>query len=266
MEAQELQPYHSSSPGRTWLASRILHRQVVNTSTLAPVGRINDVIFDPERCRVAALSVQLTPTESGLSAVRRTFGRQSTVGVIGIEHVIALNGDVVMVDSGPVRSGSLPHLEQLASLNDICELTILTLHGTCIGSLADVLLDSEGRIITGYVVNPTKQAEPFLVPLEDLLQSPPRALESEAAASDGPPPSESAPTDLMVIPASPRVRIGETLIVVLDDVEPLRRETVVITSNVEDEAAHAEVAVRRSTRHNGFYLSRSKSKEGDKPS
>lgn len=263
MEAQVPQLSLSSNSEQMWLASRLLRRQVVNMSTLEPVGRVADVILDPERCCVAALSVQLTPMEGGfLSAVRRVLGRYRTVGAIGIEHVIALSGDVVMVDSNPVRPSSLQRVELGASLCAICELTILSLRGTCIGSLADVLVDSQGRMVTGYVVNPTKQAESFLLPLDELLPLSPPQTEGEAAASEVAPLSGSPPAELRVIPASPRVRIGDTLIVVVDDVEPLRQEAVAVATQAGADTARAARSALRSGHHNGFYWRRTK--QGDR--
>lgn len=255
MDAQEPRASLATSREQAWLGSRLLRRQVVNTSTLEPLGRIADVALDPERCRVAALSIQLTPAEGGsTSAVRRALGRRRTVGAVGIDHVVALNGDVVMVDSEPVRPASLRYEGQMVDLRDICELTILTLHGTCLGSLADVLLDSEGRDIIGYVVSPTKQGEECLMPLADLLSAPPMPSSTEqvkdaAAASDAAPLSGSPTAGPRIIPASPRVRIGESLVLVIDEAEPLRLEPVTVTSRAQE----GEARVPRPVRQSGFY-------------
>lgn len=240
-----------ASTGQEWLASRLLHRQVVNASTLAPVGRVSDVVFNPESRQVTALIVRATATSDGLlEAARRAVGRQRAVGAIGIDHIIALNGDVVIADSDPappaVRHAAHPaHAaergpEGEAHLCDVCELTIITLHGICLGVLADVLLDERGTLVTGYVVNPTRYAETTLLPLGELEPSEPPQTETgtevEAeTATDGSaaaPASESsdARPRLRVIPATPRVRIGESLILVLDGVEPLHQEVVTVKS------------------------------------
>lgn len=236
-----------ASTGQAWLASRLLHRQVVNASTLAPVGRVSDVVFNPESRQVTALTVHATATSDGvLEAARRAIGRQRTVGAIGIDHIIALNGDVVIVDNDPaptaVRRPAHPaHAAERgpdgeARLCDVCELTIITLHGICLGVLADVLLDERGTLVTGYVVNPTRYAESTLLPLGELEPSEPPQTETgtETATDDSAaaPASESsdARPRLRVIPATPRVRIGESLILVLDGVEPLHQEMVTVKS------------------------------------
>ncbi len=238
MEPVESETSLVSTPisGQTWLASRLLHRQVVNATTLEPVGRVSDVAFDPETCRVTALCVQTMQDVDGLAtAIRRRFGRLRAIAAVGIEHIVALNGDVVVVDSDPVRPASLRSMEHAARLCEVCELTILTLHGMCLGSLADLLLDSRGIVVTGYVVNPAKQAEDLLLPLEEFEQAGPLHMDS---ASE----SETPAANLRIIPASPRVRIGESLILVVEEVEPLRQDPVVITSQSED---HKERAVSR---------------------
>lgn len=239
--------------GQTWLASRLLNRQVVNASTLEPVGRVSDVAFDPESCLVTALCVQPEPSPGGFAAtVGRRLGRRGAVASVGREHIISLNGDVIMVDSDPVRS-----MGHAARLREVCELTILTLHGMCLGSLADIILDNRGSVVTGYVVNPTRHAEALLPPLEELEQSSRQQAqpaeqpeqteqtESEADASADSVESALPAASLRVIPASPRVRIGDSLILVVEEVEPLRQEPVVISSQ---SGAHTE----RTAHHDGI--------------
>ncbi|HEV8191531.1 MAG TPA: hypothetical protein VGP82_08605 [Ktedonobacterales bacterium] len=238
MEAQASQtsPAPASSGGRPWLASRLLRRQVVNVSTLKPVGRVADVAFVPESCQVAGLIVQ--PTSSGkelLDTVRRALGMRRMIASIEFDHIIALNGDVVTVDSDPVLTALSPPLGQRpAYLCDVCELAIITLHGLCLGSLADILLDHHGSAVIGYVVNPTKQAEPYLQLVEELERSSPRLVEGGADRAEASPATEPSAARLRVIPASPHVRIGEALIVVVEGVEPRRQEAVVITSHARE--------------------------------
>lgn len=236
------------SNGHTWLASRLLNRQVVNASTLEPVGRVADVAFDPESCLVTALCVQPEPSVGGFAAsVGRRLSRRRAIASVGREHIISLNGDVVMVDSDPVR-----FMGHAARLRDVCELTILTLHGMCLGSLADLILDNYGSVVTGYVVNPTRHAEALLLPLEELEQPPrPQAeqveqtgrVEGEDSVAADPSEESALPAaNLRVIPASPRVRIGDSLILVVEEAEPLRQEPVVVSSQsgarTEDTAHH----------------------------
>jgi sporulation protein YlmC with PRC-barrel domain len=239
-EAPRVSSAPASSGGRPWLASRLLRRQVVNVSTLEPVGRVAEVAFDPERCQVTGLIVQ--PTHSGselVAAVRRAFGRHRTVASVGLDHIIALNGDVVTVDSDPIRSTLSSPEGRLAYLCDVCELTIITLHGMCLGSLADLLLDGRGSGVIGYAVNPTKQAEPHLQPLEDLERSSPLQMGRGVDPAEASAAAEPSAARLRVIPASPRVRIGEDLILVVEEVEPLQKETVVITSQAQERTGRA---------------------------
>ncbi len=232
MESHELLPSPTSpaSDRKPWLASRLLQRQVVNTSTIEPAGRVADVVFNPESCQVTALIVQSTSSESRLmTAVRRAYNRRHPVASVAIDHIIALNGDVVMIDRDPVFSSLSPSNGSLASLCDVCELTLLTFHGVCLGSLADLLLDSQGRTVIGYVINPTKQAESFLEPLAGLEASSPLEMERRMGAaavssSSGSSEFNSPATHMRVIPASPRVRIGEEIILVIGEVEPLQQD------------------------------------------
>ncbi|MGZ3674643.1 MAG: PRC-barrel domain-containing protein [Ktedonobacterales bacterium] len=243
------------SQEQVWLASWLLNRQVVNASSLEPVGRVNDVVFDPMTRRVVALNIQSSlPLETGpIAAIRRMLGRPSGSRYVTLDHILSLNGDIVVVDAAPARLAAhrvtrMPHLCQ------VCELAIITLHGICLGSLADVLVDAKGSELAGYVVNPTKQAETLMVPLSqvDLApamrpasqpEEPGDATETGLDASDAPPAeipaADASPaldpslSHLRVIPASPRIRIGDALIMVYEEVEPLYKEAVVVTSQSE---------------------------------
>lgn len=231
MELQLSETFPASPPsgGGQWLASRLLQRQVVNASTVEPVGHVADVAFDPESCQVTGLMVQPTsPGNELVAAVRRAFGSSSTTGTVGLDHIIALNGDMVTIDSDPVVSALLPPRGRAACLSKARALTIITLHGMCLGSLVDILLNDRGSVVTGYVVNPTKQAESLLQPLEEPEQRPPLHIASDADAEEAT--SESSDARLRIIPASPRVRIGKALILVVEEVEPLLPQSVVITS------------------------------------
>jgi sporulation protein YlmC with PRC-barrel domain len=240
------------SQEQVWLASWLLNRQVVNASSLEPVGRVNDVVFDPMTRRVVALNIQSSvPLESGpVAAIRRMLGRPSVGRYVTLDHILSLNGDIVVVDAAPARLGThrvtrMPHLCQ------VCELAIITLHGICLGSLADVLIDAKGSELAGYVVNPTKQAEALMVPLDQIDLAPAARPASQPAepgdttetgsgAGDAPdaqlPAANASPaidpslSHLRVIPASPRIRIGDALIMVYEEVEPLYKEAVVVTS------------------------------------
>lgn len=235
MEQQEQPPSVMTAParaGRSWLASCLLQRQVVNVSTLEPLGRVVDVIFDPERAQVVGISVQAQTAPQGfVSAIGRALGRRNDIGLIAIEHIVALNGDVVMVDVDPKRNASAPAFEGMSRLNEVCELVILTTYGMSLGSLADLLLDYRGSGVVGYVVKPTELAESLLPPLEDLEQPEPYS----AHVVDATPPAPNLPAArLRVIPATSRVRFGDSLILLVTEVEPLQRKVVVITPQAGD--------------------------------
>jgi sporulation protein YlmC with PRC-barrel domain len=249
------------SPEQVWLASWLLNHQVVNAATLEPAGRVTDVVFDPMTRQLVALNVQSSPPlEVGaLTRIRHLFGRSNEGRYVTLNHILSLNGDIVVVDAAPGRAASqrvarMPHLCQ------VCELAIITLHGICLGALADVLVDAKGSEIAGYVVNPTKQAEPLMMPLEKVALAPalrvagqPQASQDETAtdaeasdapaiepsASDTAPASDPSLSHLRVIPASPRIRIGDSLIMVYEDVEPLYKEAVVVTTQTESSDVRA---------------------------
>lgn len=256
MEVQTTRLYVPSTVGQVWLASRLLNRQVVNAATLEPVGRIQDVVFDPKTCRVAALHIQSTlPVETGwMGFARRTLGRSRSVGYVTLDHIVSLNGDVIVVDADPGHVAS-HQLARMAHLREVCELAIITLHGVCLGTFADLLVDDRGSRVIGYVVNPAKQAEDFMMPLDEIELALHPFGESESAEDttgevgadgamtpdDGSGSDDAAPTQaatgvalshLRIIPASTPLRIGDTLIMVFEDIEPLAKEAVVITSQV----------------------------------
>lgn len=256
MHQQEQPSFLLSAPtstGHPWLASHLLRRQVVNVSTLEEVGRVADVIFDPQRSLVTGLSVRYDAQPQGfLANVRRTVGLSRDTGVVGMEHIVALNGDVVMVSADPARPAAA--LDRMSHLKEVCELAILTSYGTCLGALADVLLDTHGSAIAGYVVTPTALAESILPPLED-LERPPLSLtprmttaaenghtEDADADADEEPETPSAPASrLRVIPASSQIHFGDSLILLVAEVEPLERNVVVVTRQVDGRATQSGV-------------------------
>lgn len=249
MESQKLQtsPVLLANNGEPWLASRLLQRQVVNATSIDPVGRVADVVFDPESCQVTALLVQQPAPENRLmTAARRILRLDRARASITMDHIIALNGDVVMLDSDPTLAALTAPRGRMARLSDVCELTILTLHGICLGLLADVVLDDRGSGVVGYVIKPTKRAEPFLLPFEELGLSSQPDLESSVDAGAASPSSEPPATHLSFMPASPSVRIREPLILVLGEVEALRQDAVVIARQLEKRKEHV-------AQHNGLH-------------
>ena len=239
MRATSLEPVGS----QTWLASRLLRRQVVDVSSVESVGRVADVIFDPRTCQVMALIVESSAPAQGqgfAAMVSRTLTRRRDVATIGLDHVIALDGDVVMVNADPFRL-TVPHeLERMPRLKDSCELAVLTMRGVCLGSLADVLVDQRGVNVLAYVVSPTRQGERMLPPMPMLssLDGPLVIDESQPDVDppDSSPAADEPPARLRMISASSNVHISESLILLVTEVEPLREEIVIITRQPEERA------------------------------
>ncbi len=205
-----------------WLASRLLRRQVVDVSAVEPVGRVVDLIFDPKACQVMGLVIQSADERQGWFApLARLFNWGRGVATVGLDHVISMDGDVVMLNANPFRLTPPREMERAPRLNTICEMTILTIRGTCLGTLADLLLGEQGTTVTGYVVSPTTAGEQALPALDDLAPL--------AAAT------ESTPAPHMrLIPASSNVRIGESLILLVSEVEPQQEEIVVVPQEITD--------------------------------
>jgi sporulation protein YlmC with PRC-barrel domain len=231
-----------SQSGRPWLASRLLQRQVVNIASLAPLGRVADVVFDPINCQVAGVVIHQEHAPQGVgAAMGRIFRRNGDTGVVPLEHVVSLNGDVVTVNADPARLDMASAFEGMLSLNDVCELVILTTYGMSLGSLTDMLLDSSGSAITGYVVNPSELAQSALPQLTDLTGSD-TADGDERDSVDTTPRALALPAPrLRVIPASARVRFGESLIVLVSEVEPLQRQVVVVSQQLAPQTDSASM-------------------------
>lgn len=228
MEQQSQRPSHLAAPsqqGRPWLASCLLQRQVVNVSTLEPLGRVTDVIFDPQTAHVVGVMIHLQNARAGITGVLgRAIGRRNDIGVLALEHIVALNGDVVMVDAEPTVGGAAHPAQGAFRLTEVCELVILTTYGMSLGSLSDLLLEYEGNVVAGYVVKPTELADSILPRLDELVD-----LESDAA-EDGESSAPKLPSaQFRVIPASSRIRFGDSLILLFTEVEPLQSKMTVIT-------------------------------------
>ncbi|HEX8731043.1 MAG TPA: hypothetical protein VF725_03185 [Ktedonobacterales bacterium] len=217
-------------PRGPWLASYLLDRQVVNSETLAPLGRVSDVALDPARGQIEGLTIRLGDDPRGLAALRRGAPhRRKRDGYVAADHIVALDGDVVLVDADPVhQSHDANPLAGLLFLNDICERAILTRTGRSLGVLADILLDTEGHLALGYVVQPTELAtETLPLVAEVALAEAPAPVEVEEG--EAAPPAYAPPAPKMrLIPASQRVRFGPSVVMLVNEVEPLTPKLIVI--------------------------------------
>lgn len=222
MEPQE--PVVAPAPIRgPWLAGYLLERQVVNATTLNPLGRVTDVALDTERRQVAGVTVRLGDDPRGLAALLSGAPKRRRHDALApLDHIVALDGDVVLVDDDPIRQTQEqgPFAETLF-LNDICERAILTKTGRSLGILADVLLDGAGTLALGYVVKPTELATEMLPLVGDVALS-----EAHQAGAD---PAYAPPAAKMrFIPATWRIRFGPSVIMLVNEVEPLTPKIVVI--------------------------------------
>lgn len=210
-----------------WLASRLLRRQVIDAASIDQVGRVVDLIFDPIAGQVMGLVIEAAgePRRPPGLLGRLFKGRRATA-TVGLDHVISMDSDVIMVNANPFKLTAARELDRMPHLNAICEMAILTMRGSCLGSLADLVLEDQGTRVTGYVVTPTAFGEQTLPYLEDI--APVAGLTDEDESSNG---AKIAPR-LRVIPVSGHVRIGESLILLVAEVTPLREDVVIVSQTV----------------------------------
>lgn len=226
----------SARPRGPWLASYLLDRQVVNSATLTPLGRVSDVALDPERGQIEGLTVRLGADPRGLAALLRGAPRRrKRDGLITADHIVALDGDVVLVDADPTQqaAGANP-FDGRPFLNDICERAILTRTGRSLGILADVLLDTEGNLTLGYVVQPTELATETLPLVADVaLAQVPAPVEDDDGAAGARPAYIPPAAKMRLISASQRVRFGPSVVMLVNEVEPLTPKLVVIAQQLD---------------------------------
>jgi len=214
LHEEHQQPTLPATAGRGWRASRLLRRPVVNVRGVVEIGRVSDVVFDPENSRLAGLVVDTAPADGMLATVARRAFAGPNADYIPVERIVALNGDVATVD---VEPGQLARMGRLPRLSRVRDLLVITLHGMGLGRMVDLLLDESGAVVTGYLINPSRKAARTIPTAEP-------AETEDVAASDTAAPAESSaplPAHLRIIPASPRVRFGPALILVVDVVAPL---------------------------------------------
>lgn len=223
IEQMERASSPQGSDESVWLASRLLRRQVVNVSAVEPVGHVVDLIFDPKACRVMGVEIQSSTRTRGV------FRRTRATATVGLDHVISMDGDVVMINADPFEVSTPPEFAKLARLNVVVEMAILTMRGTSLGTLADLLLGHRGVTVTGFVVSPTEAGELALPPLDAYVP-----VSDAGEESIEPDTNVALPARMRVIPASSNVHVGESLILLVGDVELQQGEIVVITDPTDD--------------------------------
>jgi sporulation protein YlmC with PRC-barrel domain len=216
-------------PTAGWQASRLIHRPVVHARLVARAGEVVDVVFSAEGRQVVGLLVGSAGAESGLlELLRRLLGGDFGLTFVPVERVLALAGDVVMVDTDAAHGGELLRalmpipIRHLPRLRTSSDFAVLTMQGQRLGRFADLLLDATGRRIMGYVVMPDP-----LAPVPPVAPAPPNTVPAPhvqgVSVAAPPPPSVAAQQPVpaaqpFVIPARFRVRFGRGIVVVGEDV------------------------------------------------
>jgi sporulation protein YlmC with PRC-barrel domain len=200
-----------------WQATRLVHRPVVDVRLGQTLGEVADVVFDPEAHQLVGLLIQPEGRAGALAEIaRRAFGGTLGLIYVPVEQVIALDADIVTLDTEAGGEGHPRPDIPLPRLSAVSGFAVVSLRGQRLGRLSDLLLDAEGRRIVGYLVGPESRAAPH-----DIASASPVAPAAAAAADDSgeaapaqaaAAPAPSAPA--IVIGADQDVRIGRDLIVV----------------------------------------------------
>lgn len=192
-----------------WRAQEMLGRPVVHAGRVEHVGSVADVIFDPATRRLAGLVLAGAGTDGSLlERVRGALGGPESQQIVEASHILALNGDIVMVDALPTQGEHATQLLHLPRVSDARGLAVVSLAGQRIGRFVDLLLDREGRGVTGYLVDTTRDGEADQPSRE--LHLPLPGVQHRSAPDSG----RSPDRQFLVISASTSVRVGRDLIVV----------------------------------------------------
>ena len=192
-----------------WRAQDVLGRPVVHAGRVEHVGSVEDVIFDPATRRLAGLVLAGAGTDGSLlERVRGAFGGPESQQLVEAGHILALNGDIVMVDALPTQGEHSTQLLHLPRISEARGLAVVSLGGQRIGRFVDLLLDREGRVVTGYLIDTSANGEADRPSRE--LHLPLPGVQRRSASD-----TEQQPDrQLLVIPASTSVRVGRDLIAV----------------------------------------------------
>lgn len=200
----------------SWPASRLLRRPVVHVRVVAQVGEVVDVVFSPERRQLVGLLIGSAGAEGGLlETLRRVLGMDLGLRFVPIQRVLALSGDVVMIDMEPGEQPILPDRRHLPRLRLACGYAVITMQGQRLGRLADLQLDAEGRRLAGYVVERVSASQ-AAAPAVLAMGAPTNTTAPPPVP--GPAPVSTPNSSRFMIPARLRVRFGHRLIVAGEDV------------------------------------------------
>jgi sporulation protein YlmC with PRC-barrel domain len=229
-----------TGPGtKTWRASQLAHRPVVDVQCVEQIGDVVDLVFDPQNCHLAGLLVQRTGPEGSIAELtRRALGRVLGLVFVPVEQVLALDAEVVTLDPARPIAGQRERTSQLPRLSKVLGFAVVTLRGQRLGRLVDLLLGDEGRRLAGYLVEPGGQGAAARRGPERMIWLATHATThttdggstTALAAPAGPLPEigtveqpigatqlVDSPVPLLVIAASPNVRVGRNLVVVARD-------------------------------------------------
>lgn len=200
-----------------WRARLLAQRPVVNVWAGQEMGRVADIVFDPELRQVSGLLLDSAGRGRALGDLaRRAFGGTLGLTYIELERIIALNADVVTVDLQAAVSGSGRARLPRPRLGAVLGFSVVTILGQRLGRLADLLLDAEGRRILAYLVeseagpNGGDQARRQVATATRShdLEWP------EVTAPDTSTAPEVGEVTSRTVPASQDVRVGRDLIIV----------------------------------------------------
>ena len=122
-------------------AADLIKKQLVQLDTGNIVGSIADLLIDPEAGRLAA--------------VVATTGRWRETTVIPWEQIVVSTGDVVLIAAGvePQPASAVPRLQALLERKiHLSGTPVLTEKGSRVGTVGELLIDSDGAI-QAYTIN-----------------------------------------------------------------------------------------------------------------
>lgn len=121
-------------------ASTIKGLAVLTLSDATKVGQVDDVLFDTEMRHVLGFRVgtgRFKPAEAIARADVAAVGREA----VTVAEPAAVN-----------QEASLPALAQVQALGQATNTKVVSDGGDLLGTIADVELDDDVRVVTGYVL------------------------------------------------------------------------------------------------------------------
>lgn len=121
-------------------ASPLKGLAVLTLSDAARVGQVDDVLFDTEMRHVLGFRVgtgRVKPTEAIARADVAAVGREA----VTVADPATLN-----------QEARLPALAQVQALGQATDTKVVSEGGDLLGKIADVELDDDVRVVTGYVL------------------------------------------------------------------------------------------------------------------